>query len=36
MTPIERYQQDLQKEDFSYDASQEQAVKHLQRLYEDL
>lgn len=36
MTPIERYQHDLKREDFSYDASQELAVKHLQRLYEDL
>ncbi|MDE1462767.1 cell division protein ZapE [Spartinivicinus poritis] len=36
MTPWERYQQDLLREDFSYDAEQEKAVKHLQRLYEDL
>lgn len=36
MTPLERYRQDLQRDDFSYDISQEQAVKHLQRLYDDL
>ncbi|RDH45443.1 cell division protein ZapE [Zooshikella ganghwensis] len=36
MSPIERYQRDLQREDFLYDAAQEQAVKHLQRLYEAL
>ena len=36
MTPLERYQKDLQREDFSYDATQEMAVKHLQRLYDEL
>ncbi len=36
MTPLERYKQDLQREDFSYDAAQEMAVKQLQRLYNDL
>ncbi|MGI0117344.1 cell division protein ZapE [Zooshikella sp. RANM57] len=36
MSPIERYQQDLQREEFLYDAAQEHAVKHLQRLYETL
>lgn len=36
MTPLERYQQDLKRDDFSYDATQEMAVKHLQRLYDDL
>ncbi len=36
MTPIQRYRQDLDREDFHYDASQEMAVKHLQRLYDDL
>ena len=36
MTPSERYQQDLQRDDFSYDPAQEQAVAHLQRLYDDL
>jgi len=36
MTPLERYKQDLSRDDFSYDAAQEMAVNHLQRLYEDL
>ena len=36
LAPLLRYQQDLQRDDFSYDASQEEAVKHLQRLYDDL
>ncbi|WP_396589370.1 cell division protein ZapE [Bermanella sp. R86510] len=36
MTPLELYQQDLKREDFSHDAAQEMAVKHLQRLYDDL
>ena len=36
MTPLERYQKDLLREDFSYDATQEMAVKHLQRLYDEL
>ncbi len=36
MTPIERYRQDLDRADFQYDASQEMAVKKLQRLYDDL
>lgn len=36
MGPLERYKQDLQKPGFSYDAAQETAVKHLQRLYDDL
>ena len=36
LSPLEKYKQDLQREDFQYDAAQEQAVKHLQRLYEDL
>lgn len=36
MTPIERYQSDLQREDFSHDAAQEQAVKLLQDLYQRL
>lgn len=35
-TPMELYQADLQRDDFSYDPAQEMAVKHLQRLYEDL
>ena len=36
LTPLEKYQQDLTRDDFSYDAAQEQAVRHLQRLYDDL
>src|SRR5690554_1286033 len=36
MTPLERYQQDLQRPDFFRDAAQENAVRHLQRLYDDL
>lgn len=35
-TPWELYQADLQRDDFAYDAAQEMAVKHLQRLYDDL
>jgi len=36
MTPLQRYQKDLERDDFSYDPAQEMAVKHLQRLYDDL
>ena len=35
-TPLELYRKDLERDDFSYDADQEKAVKHLQRLYDDL
>lgn len=35
-TPIERYRADLERDDFQYDAAQETAVKHLQRLYDEL
>ncbi|MFC3150653.1 cell division protein ZapE [Litoribrevibacter euphylliae] len=35
-TPLELYKKDLERDDFSYDSAQEMAVKHLQRLYEDL
>ena len=35
-TPWQRYQQDLLKEDFSADAAQAEAVRHLQRLYDEL
>ena len=35
-TPIERYRADLQRDDFQYDAAQQAAVEHLQRLYDDL
>lgn len=36
LSPLEKYQQDLTRDDFQYDADQEKAVRHLQRLYEDL
>ncbi|MBY6187219.1 AFG1 family ATPase [Marinobacter hydrocarbonoclasticus] len=35
-TPLARYRADLTRDDFQYDAAQEQAVTHLQRLYDDL
>ncbi|MCM2971021.1 cell division protein ZapE [Larsenimonas suaedae] len=35
-TPLQKYKQDLERKDFEYDAAQEAAVKHLQRLYDDL
>ncbi|WP_433923901.1 cell division protein ZapE [Vreelandella sp. 21] len=36
LTPFARYQEDLKRDDFQYDPAQEQAVKHLQRLYDEL
>lgn len=36
MTPLSRYQQDLKRPDFAKDAAQENAVNHLQRLYNEL
>jgi cell division protein ZapE len=36
LTPHERYQRDLQRPDFRYDAAQAAAVDHLQRLYDEL
>ena len=36
MTPWEKYQQDLTRDDFKHDPAQENAVRELQRLYEDL
>lgn len=36
MTPIQHYQADLKRPDFAKDAAQENAVNHLQRLYDDL
>lgn len=36
LTPLQKYQQDLTREDFSYDQAQENAVKNLQRLYDEL
>ncbi|WP_448212864.1 cell division protein ZapE [Colwellia sp. MEBiC06753] len=35
LSPLEKYQNDLQRDDFQYDQAQENAVKHLQRLFED-
>jgi cell division protein ZapE len=35
-SPIDKYKQDLTKDDFIFDAAQENAVKNLQRLYEEL
>ena len=35
-TPIEKYQKDLEQPGFEYDQAQENAVKQLQRLYDDL
>ncbi|GIU41227.1 cell division protein ZapE [Shewanella sairae] len=36
LTPWQHYQQDLTRDDFSHDAAQEQAVKQLQRVYDEL
>lgn len=36
MTPLQKYQLDLTRTDFQYDAAQEFAVTQLQRLYNDL
>jgi len=36
LSPLAKYKQDLQQDDFLFDAAQENAVKHLQRLYDDL
>ncbi|MFT4938076.1 MAG: cell division protein ZapE [Paraglaciecola sp.] len=36
LTPWQRYQQDLQAADFYHDVSQENAVRELQRLYDEL
>lgn len=35
-SPIARYKRDLERDDFTYDPAQEQAVEHLQGLYERL
>jgi len=35
LSPIDKYKQDLSRDDFLFDAAQENAVKHLQRLYDD-
>lgn len=34
-TPQQKYQQDLTRDDFQFDAAQQHAVKQLQRLYDD-
>lgn len=36
MTPWQKYQHDLTKNDFVHDEAQENAVRHLQRLYDEL
>ncbi|GLX77911.1 cell division protein ZapE [Thalassotalea insulae] len=36
LSPLEKYNQDLARDDFQHDAAQENAVRHLQRLYQDL
>lgn len=36
MTPWQKYQADLARDDFTYDPAQEQVVKRLQRLYDEL
>ena len=36
MTPLERYQADLQREGFEHDPKQEAVVRELQRVYEEL
>lgn len=36
LSPLEKYQVDLKRDDFQYDAAQENAVNNLQRLFQDL
>ncbi|MGB0894257.1 MAG: cell division protein ZapE [Parashewanella sp.] len=36
LTPLQHYQQDLQQQGFSHDQAQENAVKALQKVYDDL
>jgi cell division protein ZapE len=36
LSPLDKYRQDLKADNFHYDAAQEQAVNHLQRLYKEL
>ena len=36
LTPWQKYQADLQRDDFSHDPAQENAVRELQRLYDEL
>nr|WP_275287072.1 cell division protein ZapE [Halomonas elongata] len=35
-SPLARYRADLERDDFQYDPAQEQAVEHLQRLFDEL
>nr|WP_298375550.1 cell division protein ZapE [uncultured Halomonas sp.] len=35
-SPMARYREDLERDDFEYDPAQENAVQHLQRLYDEL
>ncbi|MCB8889720.1 cell division protein ZapE [Vreelandella malpeensis] len=35
-TPLQRYRRDIQRDDFQFDAAQQNAVEHLQRLYDEL
>lgn len=35
-TPLEKYRQDLESDGFEFDAAQENAIMHLQRLYDEL
>ena len=34
--PYERYRKDLQQEGFQHDPAQEEAIRHLQRVYDEL
>ena len=36
LSPLDKYKEDLTRDDFLFDAAQENAVIHLQRLYDDL
>jgi len=36
LPPIDKYKQDLTREGFQFDSAQQNAVEHLQRLYQDL
>lgn len=36
LSPLQKYKQDLERDDFQYDEAQENAVKHLERLYQEL
>ena len=36
LSPYDKYKRDLTRDDFQFDAAQENAVKNLQRLFEDL